>query len=563
MIQMSKVKFKELFQNQTALFPIDFENLISATHPVRIINSIVDKLDITSIINSYKGGGTSSYHPRMLLKVLIYGYLNNIYSCRKIENALKENIHFIWLSGQNFPDFRTINYFRGNRLKNEIEDIFRQVVLLLMDSGVVSLKEVFTDGTKIESIANRYTFVWKKTVEKQKDKLEIKIQSILSEINSAIEEDNLEKEEVAPVSLTSEELNRRVQEINEKLKKKATSKSIKKKVAKLQNESLPKLAEYEKHLQIMGNRNSYSKTDTDATFMCLKEDQMKNRQLKPAYNLQLSTENNFITNFSLHQRPGDTATYIAHLESFNNKYGQYPQIAVADAGYGSLENYEYLDKNAIQPYVKYNYFHKEQGRNFKLDVSRVENLHYNENEDYFVCPIGQKMVPIGKTFRSSDIGYQFEVVKYQAHNCKNCSIRGACNKQEGNRIIEVNHKLRKYKQQVRKNLMSEQGIILRGRRCAEVEQTFGHLKWNKKFKRYLSRGLEKVTIETGLLAIAHNIQKLSILCLSNPLDVLNNHFFELCTKIMALHTNINLFWCNKRFFIYYQLKLEKAAYFSF
>lgn len=226
---MSRVKFKALFQNQTALFPLDFNSLIPATHPVRLINSIVDKLDIASIINSYKGGGTSSYHPRMLLKILIYGYLNNTYSCRKIESSLKENIHFIWLSGQSFPDFRTINYFRGNRLKGQIEDIFRQVVLLLMDSGVVSLKEVFTDGTKIESMANRYTFVWKGSVEKHKDKLEAKIQSILTEINRAIEEDNQEKEEVAPSPLTSEELNQKVHEINEKLKKKQYQKVLKRK----------------------------------------------------------------------------------------------------------------------------------------------------------------------------------------------------------------------------------------------------------------------------------------------------------------------------------------------
>ena len=372
---MKRAVFKQSYQNQPVLFPFEIERLILPTHPVRLINSIVDKLDLTSVISTYKGGGASSFHPRMLLKVLIFGYLNNLYSSRKIAKAINENIYFMWLSGQSFPDFRTINQFRGKRLNGQIEDIFRQVVLLLCESGVVSLKEVFTDGTKIESVANRYTFVWKGSIEKHKHRLEEKIQSVLVEINQAIEYDNQEKEETPDTStLTSDELNQKIQVINEKLKQTQASKKLQKKVDKLQNESLPKLAQYENHLQIMGERNSYSKTDPDATFMRMKEDHMKNGQLKPAYNLQLSTENNFITNLSIHQRPGDTATYQLHLDSYNDKYEHYPEVAIADAGYGSAENYEFLEKNGIEPYVKYNYFHKEQSRKFKLDVSRIENL---------------------------------------------------------------------------------------------------------------------------------------------------------------------------------------------
>jgi transposase len=184
---MKRAVFKQTYQNQPALFPFEIERLIPSTHPVRFINTIVDKLDLTSVINTYKGGGASSFHPRMLLKVLIFGYLNNLYSSRKIAKAINENIYFMWLSGQCFPDFRTINQFRGKRLNGQIEDIFRQVVLLLSESGVISLKEVFTDGTKIESAANRYTFVWKGSIEKNKQRLEEKIKTVLAEINQAIE----------------------------------------------------------------------------------------------------------------------------------------------------------------------------------------------------------------------------------------------------------------------------------------------------------------------------------------------------------------------------------------
>jgi transposase len=207
---MSKAIFKPTYQNQPSLFPFNFDGLIGTNHPVRLIDTIIEKLDITTIISTYKGGGTSSYHPRMLLKVVIFGYLNNLFSSRKIANALKENVYFMWLSGQSFPDHHTINNFRGKRLKGNIEEIFKQVVLVLVDSGIITLKEVFTDGTKMESVANRYTFVWKKSVEKNKQKLEKNIQAVLKEIDDAIAEDNQAKEETpqAP-SLTSSELKKK------------------------------------------------------------------------------------------------------------------------------------------------------------------------------------------------------------------------------------------------------------------------------------------------------------------------------------------------------------------
>lgn len=510
---MKKVVFKQDHQNQSALFPISFEALIPVNHPVRVVNRVIDKLDISDILATYIGGGASSYHPRMLLKILIYSYLNNTYSSRKIEKANKENIYYHWLNGQNFPDHHTINNFRGARLKGKIDNIFTQVVILLNQSNLVALEEVFTDGTKIESFANRYTFVWKGSVEKNKEKLEKKIKLILKNIEDEIAQEGQSQdtnEQSAPIN--SQELDKKIAQLNETLKHKGASKKVTRQLEKLSNEALPKLMEYETHLQKLGERNSYSKTDPDATFMRMKEDHMKNGQLKPAYNLQLSTENNFITNFSVHQRPGDTTTYKEHLGSYDKKYGHYPDRAIADAGFGSLENYEFLDQNHIESYVKYNYFHKEQGKKFKSDISRIENLYYNNEQDYYICPMGQKMLPVGcPQKRKSELGYEYEVVIYQARNCSKCSLRGACHKQKGNRKIEVNKQLIKYKQQTKENLLSEKGRKLRGRRCAEVEQTFGQIKWNKKFNRFLLRGLPKVSVEIGLIAIAHNLQKLAMM----------------------------------------------------
>lgn len=508
---MAKPVFKSDLQHQPALFPFDFDTMIPAQHPVRLVNMIVDKLDITEILSSYKGGGTSSYHPRTLLKIVLYAYLTNVYSSRKIERATKENIYYIWLSGYNFPDHNTINNFRSSKLKGKIDQIFTQVVMLLNESGLVALKQVFTDGTKLESAANRYSFVWKKSVEKHKDRLEKKIKVILKEIEDAIREDQSNNEELLPGStLSAAELDQKIEELNQQLSQKPAPKEAIKQVKKLKKEHLPKLAEYERNLSILGNRNSFSKTDHDATFMVLKEDQLKNRLLKPAYNLQISTENNFITNYSLHQQANDINTFIPHLLQYNQQYGHFPQQAVADAGYGSLENYLFLDQQNIESYVKYNWFHKEQSDRFKNDISQVENLYYNAQDDYFVCPMGQRMYPIENQHKKTSNAFEYEVTIYGAVNCSGCPLRGACHKKEGNRKIEVNKQLIYYKQQARSNLLSDTGKVLSKRRGTEVEQTFGQIKWNKGFKRLKLKGIPKVSIEIGLIAIVHNLQKLAV-----------------------------------------------------
>ena len=164
---MAKIVFKELTSNQNVLFPVSLSEKIAPNHPVRVVNSVVDALDISCLLWAYKGGGTSSYHPRMMLKVLFYAYLNNIYSCRKIEKALQENIHFMWLSGNSTPDFRTINDFRGKRLKEHIKSLFSAIVLLLQESGYVSLDVQYIDGTKVESASNATLLsgvaAWKRT----------------------------------------------------------------------------------------------------------------------------------------------------------------------------------------------------------------------------------------------------------------------------------------------------------------------------------------------------------------------------------------------------------------
>ena len=242
--------------------------------------------------------------------------------------------------------------------------------------------------------------------------------------------------------------------------------------------------------------------------MRMKEDHMKNGQLKPAYNVQISTQNQVITNFSIHQNRTDTGTYKSHIEQYKQLYQTYPSIAVADAGYGSQENYEFLDACNIENYVKYNWFYKSSKKKYKLDISKSNNLYYNELEDYFVCPIGQKMKRVRNYQQTTDNGFKQEIAVYQAVNCEGCPMRGTCHKSKKNREIHINHKLLKLREKARKNLISPQGIEYRKKRGIEPESVFGQIKQNKGFRRFLLWGLSKVEIEFGLVAIAHNIQKL-------------------------------------------------------
>lgn len=502
----SKVRFKALPSAQSSLFPEDIFSRIAEDHPVRLVNRIVDELDISSLFSQYKGGGASSFHPRMMLKVLFYSYLSNIYSCRKIEKALGENIHFMWLSGNSTPDFRTINYFRGKRLRCEIHQLFSQIVNLLVSLDYVSLDVQYIDGTKIESAAGRYTFVWRKSIEKNQSRLQTKITSILADIDAQIKADNQDYIPVETVSIDSESLKKKLSEINAKLKDR--SKATQKALDKLQQEHLPRLEGYEKQLEVLGDRSSCSKTDPDAVFMRMKDDHMKNGQLKPGYNAQISTEEQFITHYSIHQTTADTTTLQAHLHAFEETYKQQSSEVVADAGYGSEENYELLEAKGMDAYVKYNYFHLEQKRKVKNNPFSVANLFYNEQEDFFVCPSGQRLINTGTGKRTSTNGYESVITYYQGARCQGCPFKGQCHNAKGNRKIEINHRLNLLKKQARERLESELGLAHRSKRPIEVEAVFGQLKANNKFTRFTLRGLEKVNIEFGLMAMAHNLRKM-------------------------------------------------------
>ena len=494
----TKIHFRDYNPKQMILFPQRLDKDIAENDPVRVIDMVIDNLKLDNFKKLYKERGRSPYHPKMMLKAIIYGYMNNLYSCRKIETALKRDIHFIWLAGYEQPDFNTINRFR-NRVKDEINQVFTQLVILLAEKGFITLDVEYIDGTKIESKANKYTFVWRKSTEKNRAKLLEKIKTLLGQIDDAIAQENTEPENgqsFTPAELMdiADELNHSLDNMPATKEQKEKRKVIKKQIKELR-EHADKLSEYDEKLRILGERNSYSKTDQDATFMRMKEDAMNNGQTKPGYNLQIGTENQFILDFGLFQTPGDPLTMISFFNSFLHRYDKFPKISVADSGYGSEENYRYMEESGIDAYVKYNCFHREQRMHYEPNPFSSQALYYNAEGDYYICPMGQRMNRIGTSTAKTESGYITESARYKAQRCDGCPLRGSCFKAKGNRIIDVNHRLNEYRRKARERLTTEEGLRYRGQRCIEPEAVFGQMKYNMAYKRFRHIGIDKVNMD--------------------------------------------------------------------
>jgi transposase len=516
--------FKPYIQNQLSLMPPRLEELIPEDHLVRVINRAIDQLDLEALLKQYKGGGTSSFHPGMMLKVIVYAYSEKVYSSRRIAKALRENVNFMWISGQSQPDFRTINHFRSSRMKGMIEAVFASVMEYLVEQGYVKLENYFVDGTKIEANANKHKVVWEKRRRKYAGRLQEKIRELLAEIEEVNEAENAEYggkdlEEMGgggtEGGLDAAKLAEKMAELNRRLAEQPENKPLKQAVKTIQKDYLPRMERYEEQERKLAGRSSYSKTDEDATCMRMKEDRGAEKPWpKPAYNVQLGTEDQFVVGFSIHQRAGDTGCLIPHLEQVKARLGRLPKNLIADAGYGSEENYDYIERHQLGNYVKYNTFHQELLKHRKLELQRkklfrAENFPYDPEKDEFTCP-AHKRLTYRYTFRvKSDNGYVAQRREYACAQCADCPLRSECTQAKGNRHIRISFRLQRFREQAKENLQSSHGKELRARRSVEVETVFGHSKHNMGLRRFMLRGKDKVHLELGLHCIAHNMKKIA------------------------------------------------------
>lgn len=518
------------YNNQQGMIIFDIQDLIPEKHISRVIDDMIEAIDDEVFFQYYKGGGRSSYHPKMMTKIVLYGYSQKKYSCREIATYITENIPAMWLAAMQTPDFRTINDFRTKQMGKMMESLFEEMVHQLIDEEYITMDNYFLDGTKIEANANKYSFVWKKSTTKYEEKLKEKIQKTYQQIQSIAEEEAYSLDcEDSESSMTPKEKLDKIEEVlteqieqqtkdwqkgtesevrKEKRKKLSEAKKLKKKVCE---DFRPRLEKYEAQQQICRERNSYSKIDTDATFMRMKDDHMKNGQLKPGYNVQMATENQLILFYTMHQNPGDTRTFIPHLEKLKDSSLPFPKRVVADAGYGGEVNYLYAheEEKEFEVLIPYSTMRKEQTSSYQKDIRHASNWEYQEHDDLYICPNNKRVTFKHYSKRTDKYGYTRDLKIYECEDCSECPFKERCTKAEGNRQVHYNPVYEEMKEKAKQNLWSDEGAQIYAQRKVEVESVFGHIKGNRSFRRFSLRGLEKVTTEFGIVAIAHNLLKVA------------------------------------------------------
>jgi len=513
-----KITYKPYEQHQLHLLPPSVDELVPQEHLVRLVSTVIDEMGIERLLRKYQvGGGASRYHPVMMTKLFVYGYMTKVCSSRMLAKAARENVLFMWLSGAQKPDFRTLNDFRKKLLKGVMEEIFVTAVKMLASKGYIKLENYFVDGTKIESAAGRYTFVWKKAVEKNDKRLDAKLRAYIGMAEQIWDDENSdygnrdleelggkEKFTSADVKALAGILRERIEQLETAEDKKKLTKDLK----TIEAEYLPRKKKYEEAKRICGKRNSYSKTDKDATFMRMKDDHMKTGQLKPGYNIQIGSENGFVVGYDIFSSPTDTNTLKPHLKRQEKRLGVRPKIAIADAGYGSEENYLYLERRGIVAVVKYTTYRKEKSRKWREDIFRSENWEYNKEEKCYICPNGRKLTLKETEKRKTSTGYERTIDRYECESCAYCRLKEQCTKSLGSRKVDRNERLIRLKAKARQTLEDEQYEALRKLRSVEVETVFGQIKGNQGYRRFLLRGTAEVSTEWGLLALGYNLKQL-------------------------------------------------------
>lgn len=495
------------------VLPINFEMLIPDDDSVRLLSQILEGLNYKKLYKAYSSTGRKpAVEPRIMFKVLTYAYMNNIYSSRKIELACRRDINFMWLlEGESPPDHSTVARFRKDYLGDAVEDLFYQMVQYLHSVGEVKFENLFVDGTKIEASANRYTFVWKKVVNKNEAKMFEKIKSCINELNLKYTTNFIVSKECIVTDLGNVlaylEAKRKEDnvEFNHGIGKR---KSQLQKFTETIQEFKERQEKYNTHNQLFEGRNSYSKTDPDATFMHMKDDHMRNAQLKPAYNVQIGVESEYVTGVGIFQDRNDIATLIPFLKDIESNVGRRYENVVADSGYESEENYLYLEQNRQKYYIKPQTYEQWKKKSFKNDISKRENMFYDLAKDEYTCNNGKQLKPVGVTHRKSATGYRSEISIYECEDCSNCPCKEKCTKAQGNRRMQVSKTFVEKRQISYENIMTEKGILLRVNRSIQVEGAFGVLKSDYNFNRFLTRGKNSVKTEFILLCLGYNVNKL-------------------------------------------------------
>lgn len=516
--------FKDYNMNQVIL-PLDLEMKLQENDIAYAVHELVEQIPDEAFTGFLRDTGCPAYHPRMMMKVILCAYTQSAFSGRKIEGLLKDSVRMMWLAQGYEPSYRTINRFRVHpEVKELLRQGFVQFRCQLVQKDLIDHEAIFIDGTKIEANANKFTFVWRKAVERYSESLIKKSNAmydelIENEVIPEIERENPEQLSIKELSKIEEKLEEKVEEYNEKIessaditerKKLRSERKGPKQFLKQMKDFVLRKTKYENDMTIFKERNSYSKTDQDATFMRMKDDYMRNGQLKAGYNLQIATEGQYTLAYDIFPNPTDTRTFRPFLDRVENDFFELPTYIVADAGYGSEENYiDVLENRKRIPLITYNTYRKEKKKSVRKDTFRVSNWDYNEEEDLFICPNGKALPFRYVSHRTDRSGFKREFNVYECEDCTGCPLRQQCTKtKEGtNRRIYYNTKWEQQKNKVKELLSDEKTGELYGQRKVDVEPVFGYLKAILGFNRMSLRGKENVKNEIGFALMAVNLRK--------------------------------------------------------
>ena len=419
----------------------------------------------------------------------------------------------MYLMDHETPSYRTFGYFINEVLSEKIEDIFADINARIFEEEHVDLQHLYIDGSKFEANANKYSWVWRNATEKSRYRLFDKITALFEEINEELSYSGLKLDintEYAPEYI--QEVAERYAEIwqlnqREFVYGRGHHKSAQQRHYEQLTAYAQKLEEYVEKIRICGDeRNSYSKTDHSATFMRIKKDYMGNDQLLPAYNVQVGVADEYIAVVDVNHYRSDMDCFVPLMNKFRDTYGFYPKYPVADAGYGSYNNYIFCEQNGMEKYMKFPMFKKETtDQAYHEDPFRAVNFRIGK-DGFMQCPNGKAFhFQYRKHVKGNAYGRQEEI--YQCEDCSGCPYAEKCKRTEGNRTIRVNQELTRMHREVIENLESIHGALLRMNRSIQAEGTFGIMKNDRWYRRIVRRGIKSVKLEVFLVSIGHNLYK--------------------------------------------------------
>ena len=498
--------------------PLNLETIIPDNDSVRLLSQFVEAMDLTDLYSTYER--INSVSPRTLLKIVLYSYMNGDYSSRSMELNCKRDINFMFLlEGSPAPDHATFARFRSIHFAPCSKRILAEMSNALFDMGEISGETIFIDGTKIEASANKYTFIWKKAVTKNQAKLLQKLADFVAECEllydikivygNTIKIKHVKKLRKKLYALKETENIVFVHGIGKR--KTPLQKSI-----ETLESYLNRLKKYNQQIHICAERNSYSKTDHDATFMRMKEDAMGNGQLKPAYNLQHGVDSEYITWLTIGPQPTDTTTLIPFLKDAQEHLKFKYKNITADAGYESEENYLFIEGNGQTAYIKPQNYEISKTRKYKKDISRRENMEYHADRDSYICRNGRELTVTNERRSKTASGYVSVKTYYRSSDCTGCPYKTECIKgnncktpmEKRNKVLMVSKTMSQKRAEDLERITSEYGTMLRMNRSIQAEGSFADVKEDMNFRRYLYRGKANALAESILLAMGRNINKL-------------------------------------------------------